>query len=193
MDGRLDLSGNIFYNDIRDIQIVSLIENPARPGNLIGVITNGDRARSYGLEVAANFQAPDRFRLYGSLGLLESEFTEFDLSPEIVGNQLQEAPDTTITIGFDYDVTPDLKIGANVNHISGYFSNFANDSDFEVPSRTIANFNASYTPVENVELYAYVNNVFDERSPTFLFGSGAAAAGGVTTPRQIGFGLRTRF
>ena len=193
MDGRLDLSGNIFYNDIRDIQIVSLIENPARPGNLIGVITNGDRARSYGLEVAANFQASDRFRLYGSLGLLESEFTEFDLSPEIVGNQLQEAPDTTITIGFDYDVTPDLKIGANVNHISGYFSNFANDSDFEVPSRTIANFNASYTPSENVELYAYVNNVFDERSPTFLFGSGAAAAGGVTTPRQIGFGLRTRF
>lgn len=193
MDGRLDLSGNIFYNDINDIQIVSLIENPVQPGNFIGVITNGEQARSYGLEVSANFEASESLRIYGSVGLLESEFTSFPLSPEIVGNELQEAPDTTITVGFDYDITPEFNIGANVNHIGGYFSNFANDPELSVPSRTITNVNASYRPRENIEVYAYVTNLFDELSPTFLFGSGVNAAGGVTTPRQIGFGVRTRF
>ncbi|MEM9232516.1 MAG: hypothetical protein AAGB10_23265, partial [Pseudomonadota bacterium] len=94
---------------------------------------------------------------------------------------------------FDYDITPEFNIGANVNHIGGYFSNFANDPELSVPSRTITNVNASYRPRENIEVYAYVTNLFDELSPTFLFGSGVNAAGGVTTPRQIGFGVRTRF
>lgn len=192
-DGRLSLSTNVFYNDITNAQIVSLIENPVRPGNLIGVITNADKARSYGLEFAADFQATDQLRIFGSLGLIESEFTSFPLSPDIEGNELQEAPDTTLSLGVSYDVTPEFNVGIDVNYTAGYFSNFANDEELAVPSRTITNINASYELREGVEIYSFVTNVFDERSPTFLFGSGASRAGGVSEPRQVGFGARVKF
>lgn len=193
LNDRLDLSANLFYNDIDDIQIVSLIENPAAPGSQIGVITNGDRAVTYGLELSADYQVTSDLRLFGSLGLLDSEFKSFSSSPEVVGNELQEAPDTTLSIGLDYNFTRNLNVRADMNYVSGYFSNFANDPQLKVPDRTIVNLNATYTPRDNVELYAFVNNLFDERSPTFLFGSGAFESGGVTTPRQVGFGARMRF
>ncbi|MEM1375392.1 MAG: TonB-dependent receptor [Pseudomonadota bacterium] len=193
LDNRLEVSANLFYNDITDKQIVSLIENPVRPGSQIGVITNADEAESYGLELSADFQATDALRIYGSLGLLRTEFTSFPLSPEIEGNEFQEAPDTTVSLGMNYDITPDFTVGANVTYVSGYFSNFANDDELAVPERTIADISASYRPSDRVELYGYVTNLFDERSPTFLFGSGEFESGGVTRPQEFGIGARVRF
>lgn len=193
LNEQLELSANLFFNDIKDIQIVSLIENPAAPGSQIGVITNGDRAETYGLEISADYQATSRFRVFGSVGLLESEFTSFPLSPGIVGNELQEAPSTTLALGFDYDVTPKFNVGANANYTSSYFSNFANDPAQRVPERTIVNLNATYMPRDNVEVYGYVTNLFDERSPTFTFSTGVNASGGVSFPRQVGVGARVKF
>lgn len=188
-DDRLQLSANVFYNDISNPRLVSRSVLPN--GDDASFIINGDEAESYGLEVAAEFQANERLKLFGSLGLLRSKLTKFSASPDVEGNELREAPEYTLNMGFSWDVTPKFTVGGDVSWIDGYYSDFTNDPDNEVPDRTLVNLNASYALSDEFELYGYVDNVFDESEAQFLFRSGER--GVITKPREIGFGLRATF
>lgn len=192
LDQRLFVAANLFYSDFENYQfgVPTLL-----PGGFVDtIVTNAEGVETYGLEVEGQFQANDRLTLTGAVGLLQTEVTDFDNSAnDLIGNSLPNAPEYSIAVGFNYAVTNRFDIGGQLRHTDGYFSDIENSDEFEVSSRTLVDLRASYDVTERVEAYFYVNNVFDEITPLFLFDSNGSTAGATTIPREFGIGLRAVF
>lgn len=182
LDDRLFVAANLFFSDYTDQQVA------------YGRTTyNADRAETYGLELAANYAVRDDLRLNLGLGLLNTEIREFSAVPSLVGNELDRAPDATLSLGATWDVNDKLTLGANLRHVSGYYSDVDNNEDYAIDAFTVANISASYDLTDQVELYGYVNNLFDENTPTWVRGATGSYSTRVTDPRMIGVGLRMQF
>ncbi|RJE82325.1 TonB-dependent receptor [Paracoccus onubensis] len=195
MDDRLFLSGNLFYSDFRDAQRYVFAEI-AGSGDWSSYTINAEKAKSYGLELAMDYRVTDNLRLKAGAGLLRTEITEFsDALGDYEGTDFARAPSHTLTLGADWDVTPKLRLSGDVRHTDGYYSDDANSSDRKVGSYTIVNARAAYTPRDDMEIFAYVNNIFDDDSVTFVRPS--ASVGGyeatVVEPREIGVGMKMTF
>lgn len=196
LEDRLFLTGNLFYSDFRDAQRYALVE---LPGSSVwsSFTTNAERAKSYGMEVAADYQHNDSLRLRAGLGLLKTEISEFsNAAGEYDSTEFARAPRKTLSLGADWDITPELRLSGNLRYTDGYFSDDANDDDRHVDSYTIANARMTYAPRENMEVFAYVNNVFDENAATFIRPAATMTGGFEATviePREMGVGLKMTF
>jgi len=186
-DGRLRLSTNLFYVDWRDQQLqvpaaVSLEPSPDTRAWLANVETatgqtitlpattelpadnisvNAGQSVSYGLELDADYQATQRLRLFGSLGLLNTEIKE---SPEEewIGNSFTMAPETTISAGWHYDLDSGLDISLVGHWRDKLFSDISNTSSEEVDSRLLFDLGIGYD-FANARLDFKVTNLFDEK------------------------------
>ncbi|MBY8974921.1 TonB-dependent receptor [Rhodobacteraceae bacterium NNCM2] len=193
LDDRLFASANLFYTDYHDSQ---RFFQTALPGSdVIQILTlNAERARAYGLEMALNYQVLDNLRLNFNAGVLQSKITQFDTLPDIDGNEFSKAPGYTVGFGVEWNVLDNLMLSANVEHFDGYFSDDQNTAAFEVDPYTIANARATFQVHEHLELYAYVDNIFNEVAPTYIEDRrGVATFATVTAPRMFGVGLKATF
>ncbi|WP_346429744.1 TonB-dependent receptor [Paracoccus sp. DMF-8] len=193
MDGKLFLSGNLFYMDYRNAQhnISTLVD-----GQSYVQTVNAQDAESYGLELAVDYRPVDSLTLRGSLGLLHSEFKRFEQMPAYEGNEFARAPGKMFSLGASWDATDRLNLGGQVRYIDGYYSNTANTPAYEVDGFTLVDVSASYRVNDRVEFYGYVNNLLDERAPTLLEparGDVVFTQASLTAPRMVGVGLRGRF
>ncbi|MFC6487525.1 TonB-dependent receptor [Nitratireductor sp. GCM10026969] len=197
LDDRLTLSGNLFYTDQRNSQrVVPDYLNGRLFGN---VVVNAEKARSYGLEVSADYQVLDTLRIRASAGLLETEIIEFNYPSADIqeGNEFGKAPGYMVSLGADWDITPEVRLSGEVYHTDGYHSTDNNDPAYWVDSYTVANARVAYSPNENFQFYGFVNNIFDERMPTWKYddrsASGIAIVGSMLEPRTFGAGMKVRF
>jgi len=93
-------------------------------------------------------------------------------------------------------VTDRFSLGGQARYTDGYYSNTANTPAYEVDNYTLVDIHASYKLRDNLEVYGYVNNVFDERTPTLLEaarGTVVFTQGSMTSPRMFGIGIRGTF
>lgn len=194
-DDRLTLNGNIFYSDHKNSQrVVPDYLNGVLYGSMV---LNADAAHSYGMELSGEYEALDNLRLRGSVGLLKTKLSKFSNASGAAfeGNEFGKAPSYTLGIGFDWDLIEDVTLSAEVRHTDGYYSTDENYSAYWVDSYTVANARLTYKPSETWQLYAYVNNIFDERSPTWKYDD--RTAGGIVAsmlePREYGLGLKVKF
>ena len=76
---RLQAQLAVFYMDRDDVQISSstLRLRPDGSTEFIEYIGNAAAGSNYGLEVTSSWQVNDAWSVYGSLGLLESEYKDF--------------------------------------------------------------------------------------------------------------------
>lgn len=193
LDGRLMLTGNLFTMDYSNAQhnIPHLVD-----GITYLQTVNAQDARAYGLELGADWRATEALTLRGSLGLLHTEFERFDQMPDYVGNEFARAPGKMLTLGASWDVSDRLNLGGQVRYVDGYYSNTANTPAYAVDAITLVDVNASYKVNDRVELYGYVNNLFDERSPVLLEparGNVVFTQGSMSAPRMAGIGIRGTF
>ena len=188
-DDRLFVEANAFYAVYDDYQ-TRAIRGFTPSGVPEFEIGNADRAISYGLELSADFQATDDLRIFGGLGLLDTEITDFPDSadPGIEGNQFGRAPHATVSGGVNYEVIDNLTLGSRLRYVSSYFSDDENTRDEKAGDYFVADFQISYA-YEAVEAYAFVNNAFDEFYVISDFGDSAI----VGPPREYGVGLRVSF
>lgn len=196
LQDRLFLTGNLFYSDFSDAQRYALVEVPGST-SWSSFTTNAEAAKSYGLEIAADYRHSDSLTLKAGLGLLKTEISKFSgAAGDVEGTEFARAPRKTLTLGADWNITPDLRLSANLRYTDGYFSDDSNSGNRRVDSYTIANARISYTPRENMEIYGYVNNLFDENAVTFTRPA-ATIPGGyestMTEPRELGLGLKMTF
>ncbi|MDF1735100.1 MAG: TonB-dependent receptor [Minwuia sp.] len=191
LDDRLQLNANLFYADYYDFQRSEIVLVGAQPQL---EIANADRARSYGLELSAQYRPIDELRLFGGLGLLDTEITEFDnaVDPNVVGREFPRAPHLTLALGADYEAVRDLTLGARARFSSGHFSDAANTDQFKVNSQAVFDFVARYE-IGGVELYTYLDNAFNTVGPTSKVNLGGGTVGTVVTPREFGVGIKARF
>ena len=82
-----------------------------------------------------------------------------------------------------------------MRHTDGYFSDDVNDEDAFIDSFTVANAKIQFRPREEVEMFGYVKNIFDEEGPTFLRYSRTILGyeGPVVPPREFGGGPKVSF
>lgn len=193
LDDRLALTGNLFYMDYENAQYsISQVV-----GGVTHLFTsNAEAAESYGLELGADYSATDALTLRGSLGLLHTEFTRFDNMPAFEGNEFARAPGKMLSLGASWDVNGRLNLGGQIRYVDGYYSNTANTPAYAIDGYTLVDVTATYKLNDSLELYGYVNNLFDERTPVLLEparGDVVFIQGSMTSPRMVGIGLRGTF
>ncbi|MXY62534.1 MAG: TonB-dependent receptor, partial [Synechococcus sp. SB0665_bin_28] len=135
------------------------------------VTENAGRSKSYGFELDADYQATERLRLFGSLGLLHTEITDIDEDKitseevsQLVGNNFTMAPRTTVSAGWSYAFDHGLDFSMAANWRDSFFSDIENRSIDEVESRFLVDMGVGYQfPDRDLRLDLKVTNVFDER------------------------------
>ncbi|MEM1053259.1 MAG: TonB-dependent receptor, partial [Pseudomonadota bacterium] len=114
LDNRIELSANIFYTDISDVQLFERVE--FAPDIFGSVVRNAEKAETYGLELSLSAEVSEWLSLSGSLGLTETEIVEFSDAPGVEGNELERAPGVTANIGIDLTPVEGFSVGASLNH-----------------------------------------------------------------------------
>lgn len=195
LDGRLGLSANLFYTKYRNMQ--RYVTSEPVDGIFEAVTVNAEKAKSYGLELGFDFEATEALKIRGSIGLLETEIDKFTQAiTDYTGNEFGRAPGRTISLAADWKVRPDVTLSGVVRHSGSYYSDDANLAATFVPTYTVANARVVYEPRDNLQLYAYVNNIFDERAVTSLRASRTVSSGyeaTVVEPRVVGVGVKLDF
>ncbi len=100
-DNRLRLNGAFFSTTIDDNQFFEFF---AGPFGLMRVVTTIEKVKISGFEADFNWAVSDSFRLYGGLGLLDSEIKENINRPFSVGNDVPQAPEETYNLGGQFDL-----------------------------------------------------------------------------------------
>ncbi|PHR83986.1 MAG: TonB-dependent receptor [Colwellia sp.] len=96
----------IFYMDRTDMQVKSskTIANNDHSTSFVEYLGNAASGNNYGLEVEAAWQVNDTINLYGSLGLLDTEFNHFITADglSLSGEEQSHAPHYQFNIGVNY-------------------------------------------------------------------------------------------
>ncbi|ADE87309.1 TonB-dependent receptor (plasmid) [Rhodobacter capsulatus] len=191
-DERLDLTGNLFYSRMKNAQryVTSVIEG----GYTDAVTVNADKAESYGMELGFSFAARDDLTLRGNLGLLHTEIVSFENAlADYEGHEFGRAPSRTLSLGADWAIRPDVTLAGTVRYTDAYFSDDTNATALLIDAHTVADARVTWTPREDLSLFAYVNNIFDDRSVTNLRSLQGSLQGTVVDPRSAGVGLKMTF
>jgi iron complex outermembrane receptor protein len=108
LEDRLRINGAFFSTKIDDNQFFEFF---AGPFGLMRVVTTIDKAKISGFEADFDWAIGQNFRLYGGLGLLNSEIKENINRPLSVGNDVPQAPGQTYNLGGQLD----FAVGENWN------------------------------------------------------------------------------
>ncbi|WP_223677688.1 TonB-dependent receptor [Azospirillum agricola] len=195
LDRRLTLNGNVFYSDFRNSQ--RLLPDYLNGVQYGSIAVNADKAESYGLEVSADYLVTSDLRVRAGAGLLHTEIGRFANAYGAIhkGHEFGGAPGYMLSLAADWDVTPTVRLTGEIRHTDGYHSTDENKPAYEVGNLTVANLRASYAPRDYLQIYTYVNNLFDRRAVTYL--SDDRSVGGLVAnmiePRTLGIGIKGSF
>ncbi|MEL7312987.1 MAG: TonB-dependent receptor [Pseudomonadota bacterium] len=127
--GTIGLETNVFYTEWED-QIVTQI-TPFGRANGIPIDTlpvNAGQSELYGFELSLDAAITDSFTVYGSVGFVETEFTDFvTADAELSGNEFNNASPVTASIGFSWRNAAGFSVAGDVNFRDEYFSVSDND------------------------------------------------------------------
>ncbi len=189
----LRLSGNLFYTDIRNSQRARSVtfQPPNSPPIFFASITNAPRARTYGLELTADWKPTPTFSARAAVGLLDTRITRAEAPDDPAdGKDFQRAPPLTASASLDWRPVERLQLSMQVRHNAGYFSDDFETAATKTGSATIADVRGSFS-AGHWTLFGYVRNLFDRFELRFRSsGSDAAIA---IDPREFGVGLERRF
>ncbi len=193
LDGRLLLNGNLFFMDFKDAQYN--IPVVVSPGVAQSYTINAEKAHAYGMELDLDYRLRDDLRLKASAGVLRTRIDEMSGNTGYEHNEFARSPGYTLSFGPSWDVTERLNLNAQVRYLDGYYSDTANTKAYSIKAYTLTDARASYRFNDQVQLYGYVKNVFDDRSPTYMQenrGIGGIEAS-MTQPRTLGIGIKGTF
>ncbi|WP_460423447.1 TonB-dependent receptor [Pseudomonas sp. ZL2] len=193
LDDRLILSSNLFYMDFKDAQYN--IPVVISPGVAQSYTINAEKAHAYGLELSADYRVLDNLTLKASAGTLRTRIDKISSNADYQANEFARSPGYTLSFGPSWDITDKLNFNVQVRHLDGYYSDTANTSSYSVKPYTLTDARMSYQFNKQVQLYGYVKNVFDDRSPTYMQqnrGIGGTEAS-MTLPRMVGVGVKGAF
>lgn len=180
-DRRLVFNGNIFYGRISDQQVSISTESVILPR-----IENAGSSELYGADFSVDFRATPELTVYGSLGLLQTEFRDFAFAApgldfeNLAGNEFGRAPNVSFSIGTNYEHRSGIFGNANLNFAGPSESSvFGLDADIiqssipgfdeRLDSRATVNGRIGYRN-DRFSIAVYADNIFDDRSriDTFL-------------------------
>jgi len=84
------------------------------------------------------------------------------------GDHLPGIPDNRLKIGVDYKIIPDWTVGATVVAVSSFY--YVGDEANKlapIPGYATVGLHTSYKPVEHLQLFASVSNLFNKKYATW--------------------------
>jgi outer membrane receptor protein involved in Fe transport len=199
--GTLGWKLGVFHADNSDD--ILAIPSPVLQG--FGYFQNVGSTRRQGIEAEASLKSRT-LQLYASYALVDarfldalqvgsnSPFADANGNIQIVpGNRIPAVPRNRIKAGIDYSVTDALKIGGDALFVgSQYFVGDESNQAQRLLSYAVFNLHASYQIDKTFQIYARLDNVFDNRYATYgtffdtatvpNFANGGAA---FTDPRSL--------
>ena len=190
LQDRLELNANLFRYDWDDQQVA--IPDPTDPTGIGTITVNAGRSKVHGAEVEGRWEVDWGLSLVGSLGLLRTEFEDFDTAfGDFDGNEFPEAPQVTGSLGAFWHPSSGFMAAVNASYTGEYYSagDIANTSSREAGSFWLIDASAGYE-TEHWSVRAYVRNLLDKNYLTSVDESGDEAT--VGDPLNVGliFGLR---
>jgi iron complex outermembrane receptor protein len=191
LDGRLRLSGSVFYNDYSSLQLpFDVAQNPAAPAT---VIRNAEKAITYGAEFEARFQAHPRLDLFASAGLLKTEVKRYS-DPSVEGRDLPRSPAFSFSAGAVARPVDSVELAFDLRYSDSYYSDVFANARGKTDPYVVGNAKASWTH-GTARLFVGVTNLFNTRAET-LYYPGATAADDVAqivAPRKVTAGIDLAF
>ncbi|MDR8522523.1 TonB-dependent receptor [Shewanella fidelis] len=185
-NSNVSLNANLFYNDYDGYQA----------SNSLRRITNIDKAVTYGLELEFIAMLGSDWQLVSGAGWLESEIKQADPSyGDIIGNELNSAPNFTANLGLKYWFNDELTFGISGNYVDEYYADIANTPERVAGDYVVSRLNIDYQ-TDQWRISAFVNNLFDEKALTVKEPPGRGYDHGyaaVVDPRNIGVSVMYSF
>ena len=174
--GRLDWKFGLFRTDSIDdiINVASAIQGR-------GVFQNVNATRRQGIEASVQMKS-GQWLAYAAYSLTDAtyRFTGNIASPNnpsadangnvpvVPGKRIPGIPRHQLKASIEYAATSDWKIGGNVTAVgSQYYVGDDGNQNAKLPAYWVANLYTSYQLTKEVQLFALVNNVFDQRYSTY--------------------------
>ncbi|GGZ45054.1 TonB-dependent receptor domain-containing protein [Asticcacaulis endophyticus] len=171
-DRRLQLNLTAFYYDYSNQQVKQNIATEEQ-SIIREIVSNAGSSELFGLEADGIWLATPDDRFDFSVGLLHAEYTRFDVSDgnggndNLAGNQMQQAPKTTITGGYQHTwplTAGDLTARLQSRYQSAMYLSSYNYAFSRQDAYTKTDASLSYTPSGgHYTLQAYVRNIENER------------------------------
>jgi iron complex outermembrane receptor protein len=198
-NGNLQWSAGLFRttltNDIVPLQ---------SPENGFGYYANVGTTLRQGAELSVQWRN-DRWSVYANYTCIDAVYlTTFmepspfnpsanaaGLVPIMSGTPIAGIPRSTVKVGFDFNVTDNWKIGADMVAASGQ-TIFGNENGAvpQVPGYAVLGAHTSYQVSKQLQVYGLVQNIFNQHYYTYggLYDTGALpnAAPYLTDPRSLG-------
>jgi len=185
-EGRLNLAGSLFYNDVADGQLAAF-DAPS----LTFSFDNQDY-RSHGAELELQAALTDHVTLRSALGWTRTRLVNVpagSATGAVNGNRVPNMPEFTASLGMDlrYPLgAGDAVASFDITHVGGRMADIGNS--WQIPSYTLADVRIGWAR-EGMELYAFARNLTDERpiyfSSTFSPNAHSAIVG---RGRVVGIG-----
>lgn len=168
-NGRGQAQLAVFYQDREDIQakqyfaIGGTVDNPST--TFVDFIDNAASGHNYGVEAEASWVATDKLTLFGSLGLLKTQFDDFSYfdadGNETVkdGRDQAHAPEYQFSLATNYLFTPALMGRLEVEGKDAFY--FSDSHDQKSDAYTLLNARLSYF-YDDWEFALWGRNLTDE-------------------------------
>jgi iron complex outermembrane receptor protein len=184
---RLSLTGNIFFNRYKDMQL------PFYLSALSTLIRNAERATTYGAEASLTWRGSPGNEIFASVGLLNTKIDRYD-GALLAGNKLPRAPAFNLATGFSFSPDGKFELGGDVRYTDGYFSDVLNLTRSKIGAYAVVNGRLGYN-LGPARLFFSVRNVLDSRKPVgiALGLSEATDLATILEPRKISAGVELRF
>ncbi|MBB5045710.1 iron complex outermembrane receptor protein [Rhodopseudomonas rhenobacensis] len=187
--GVLDWKAGLFRTD-SDNDIITLASTIQGRG----YYQNVPQTRRQGAELSAEYKSSEwlvyagysyidaTYRFEGDIASPNNPASDDEGNIHVVsGNRIPGIPQHQFKAGFDYLVTPQWKIGADVVAVGQqhFVGDDANQND-KLPGYAVVNLHTSYQLTSNITVFGVINNLFDNKYAlygTYFEPSGTAKAG----------------
>ena len=144
LDQRLQVQLSLFYQQREDIQIKqSLVQSrdDSNASNFIDYFGNSAKGSNYGLELELNWMPTDDFMIFGSLGLLETDY-DTPLSATLDSRDQAHAPNYQFAAGSNIQVTHNLSWTIDIEGKDSFYLSSSHDE--QSSSYELFNTNLTY-------------------------------------------------
>jgi len=174
LDNAAFIRAAAFYMDRTDVQVRSsnTIVRDDGSSEFISYLGNAAAGDNIGLEIEANWQISELFEFYGSLGLLDTEFSHFiNAEGESLNNRQQaHAPNYQFNLGANFRPSDNWLINVSVDGKDGFY--FSDSHNERSKSVELVNASLSYLQ-DNYQVKLWARNLTDEdyANRGFYFGN----------------------
>jgi iron complex outermembrane receptor protein len=131
LDGRLQTQAALFIMERDDVQVGSSLVRMRDNGSseFIEFIGNAAAGSNRGLELSARFTASETVQLYGTLGLLDSEYDDFvnTSGEDLTGREQAHAPSYQYTVGTSIALGAGWNVDVNLQGRDGFYYSESHD------------------------------------------------------------------